>query len=79
MMINKGGKIFSYQYCQTGCVSAIAQTTSITRTKTACLPDQKNILCTFSQHEKFEHRVAQNYTPNVEMPNTLISVVESKE
>src|SRR5881394_3268603 len=46
MSIHSGGTIFWYQYCQTGCVSAIAQATSITRIKTACLPDQRNMLGT---------------------------------
>ena len=45
--MNSGGKIISYQCRHTGWVSAIAQTTSITRRKTACLPVHRNILYLF--------------------------------
>jgi hypothetical protein len=69
MTMHKAEKINPTVCCQAERVIAIAQATNITRIKTACLPDQRNILCTFSKHEKFEHVLPQNYTPNVELPS----------
>ena len=57
-MMHRGGTIISYQWRQTGCVSAIAQATSITRTKKACLPVQRNILGSF-RHSIIVHFPAE--------------------